>query len=110
MRIKITGKITIERILSVLQDVYRRMPQDVSFKTANLYFNFEDEKGKNWFFTHQGQIVDLVVFEPDQTEGIPNPAPEKRSKNKKPAKLAEIDQKPITGTEAVDETGLKVLH
>lgn len=93
MRIKITGKITMERILAALHDIHRRLPESVSFKTANIYINFEDEKGKNWFFTHEGQIVDLVLFEPDAAEGVPNPAPETRRKNKTAAKISEVDQK-----------------
>lgn len=109
MRIKITGKITMERILAALHDIYRRLPENVSFKTANIYINFEDDKGKNWFFTHEGQIVDLVLFDPDIVEGIPNPAPETRRKNKTAAKLSEIDQKPVDADQAA-EIPPKTLH
>jgi hypothetical protein len=108
MRIKIVGKITMERILAALHDIYRRLPENVAFKTANIYINFEDEKGKNWFFTHEGQIVDLVLFEPDIVEGIPNPPPETRRKSKTTAKLSEIDQKPEEP--ASPATQPKTLH
>ena len=109
MRIKIVGKITMERILTVFHDIHRRLPENVSFKTANIYFNFQDEKGKNWFFTHEGQIVDLVMFDPDMAEGIPNPPPETRRKNKGTTKISEIDQKPDDSDQA---TGIppKTLH
>lgn len=109
MRIKIIGKITMERILVVLHDINRRLPENVSFKTANFYINLEDEKGKPWFFTHQGQIVDLVLFDPDASEGIPNPPPETRRKNKTAAKLGEIDQKPDEPSQTVTTTP-KTLH
>ena len=109
MRIKITGKITMERIVAALHDIYHRLPEDVSFKTANLYINFEDEKGEPWFFTHEGQSVDLVLFDSDAAEGIPNPPPETRRKNKAAAKLSEIDQKPDAPNQAVG-TPPKTLH
>ena len=108
MHIKIVGKITMERILAALHDIYRRLPENVSFKTANFYINLEDGKGKPWFFTHQGQIVDLVLFDPDAAEGIPNPPPETRRKNKAAAKLSEIDQKPEVAPQTV--TPPKTLH
>lgn len=108
MRIKITGKITIERILAALHDIYRRMPENVSFKTANVYINLEDEKGKPWFFTHQGQIVDLVLYDPDSTEGVPNPPPETRKKSQTAAKLSDVDQKPDTKNQVANHT--KTLH
>ncbi len=108
MRIKIVGKITMERILAALHDIYRRLPENVSFKTANIYLNFEDEKGKNWFFTHEGQVVDLVLFDPDSAEGTPNPPPETRRKNKAAAKLSDIDQKPDEPSQSVNPP--KTLH
>lgn len=108
MRIKITGKITMERILAALHDIHRRLPESVSFKTANIYLNFEDEKGKNWFFTHEGQVVDLVLFDPDSAEGTPNPPPETCRKSKTAAKLSEVDQKPDAATHTV--TPPKTLH
>jgi len=79
MRLKITGSVTMERLLKIVHDLYSRLPDGIDVKNVNIYLNFQvGDTGRAWYFLTNGKKLELVEYQPEEEKGIPvdPPAPE----------------------------------
>ncbi|OIQ93534.1 hypothetical protein GALL_244940 [mine drainage metagenome] len=79
MRLKITGTVTMERLLKIIHDLYSRLPDGIDVQNVNIYLNFQvRDTGRAWYFLTNGKKLELVEYQPEEEKGIPvaPPAPE----------------------------------
>ncbi len=79
MRLKITGTVTMDRLLQIVHDLYSRLPDGIDAQNVNIYLNFQvRDTGRAWYFMTKGKKLELVEYQPETEKGIPiEPTPPK---------------------------------